>query len=154
MTPARHFTASAIVLDDHDRVLLVSHHKIGRWIYPGGHMEADEDPVETVVREVLEETGVQVEVVQKKMFEHPAVRVIPPPFAILEIDMEAPRSEPHRHIEMIYVCSPVCGTLKPQLSEVGACRWVPAREVGRLDTPIELPDLVMAAANWLRTSDT
>ncbi|WCN79440.1 NUDIX hydrolase [Micromonospora sp. LH3U1] len=153
MSTARHFTAAAIILDDHDRVLLVSHHKIGLWIYPGGHLDGDEDPVQAVVREVLEETGLHVEVIHKEMFEHPAIRVVPPPFVILEIDMKAPSSSPHRHIEMIYVCRPVRGVLKPRLGEVGECRWVPTPEVGRLDTPTELPDLIMAAANWLHASN-
>ncbi|SNT41127.1 NUDIX domain-containing protein [Asanoa hainanensis] len=153
MRSARHFTAAAIILDDRDRVLLVSHHKIGLWIYPGGHLEADEDPVEGVVREVREETGLRVEVIRAKSFEHPAIRVIPPPFAILDIDMNAPSSEAHRHIELVYVCRPLRGTLTPRLAEVGECRWVPALEVGRLETPTELPDLVLAAVNWVHAAD-
>ena len=38
MTGIRHFTASAIVRGDHDRVLLVHHKKVGRWLYPGVHL--------------------------------------------------------------------------------------------------------------------
>jgi hypothetical protein len=34
----RHNTASAVVLDDEDRVLLVHHNKIGLWLYPGVHL--------------------------------------------------------------------------------------------------------------------
>ena len=34
----------------------------GCWNLPAGYAEADEDPVDTVVRETLEETGLQVEV--------------------------------------------------------------------------------------------
>ena len=33
----------------------------GEWVLPGGIVELDEDPREAVRREVLEETGVQVE---------------------------------------------------------------------------------------------
>lgn len=36
MTGIRHFSASAIVVDDTDRVLLVHHDKLGQWVYPGG----------------------------------------------------------------------------------------------------------------------
>ena len=54
----RHFTASGIVIsDDFDHVLLIEHRKLGCWLYPGGHIEADEDPVHAVLREVSEETG-------------------------------------------------------------------------------------------------
>jgi len=47
----RHFTASAIVLDDFDKVLLVEHSKMGLWLYPGGHLDPNEDPAQTVLRE-------------------------------------------------------------------------------------------------------
>lgn len=149
MRPARHFTAAAIVVDDDHRVLLVHHNKIGMWIYPGGHLAEQEDPVETAVREVREETGIDVRVVDRQPFVHPAARTIPSPFAILEIDMKTPALEVHHHVEMIYVCRPGAGSLRPQLSEVSACRWFSAAEVEQLDTPPELPALVAAAIDWL-----
>jgi 8-oxo-dGTP diphosphatase len=36
----------------------------GEWVLPGGIVELDDDPGETVWREVLEETGVTIEPVQ------------------------------------------------------------------------------------------
>lgn len=48
-----------IVMDGHNRVLLVRRCGEDRWIFPGGQSEPDEDEAGTVVREVLEETGVQ-----------------------------------------------------------------------------------------------
>ncbi len=48
MTGIRHFTASAIVFDDTGRVLLVHHNKLGQWLYPGGHVNPDEDPAQKV----------------------------------------------------------------------------------------------------------
>ncbi|GAB4102864.1 NUDIX domain-containing protein [Micromonospora taraxaci] len=151
MRPARHFTAAAIVVDDDRRVLLVHHNKIGVWIYPGGHLAEQEDPVEAAVREVREETGIRVRVVDRQPFVHPAARTIPSPFAILEIDMKTAALEVHHHVEMIYVCRPDEGTLRPQLSEVSACRWFSEAEVEHLDTPPELPALVTAALDWLGT---
>jgi 8-oxo-dGTP pyrophosphatase MutT (NUDIX family) len=54
-----HVTASAIVvLPPGDRVVLVSHRKLGGWLQPGGHVEAEDGSVfETALREVREETG-------------------------------------------------------------------------------------------------
>lgn len=51
-----HVTASGIVWSD-GRVLLVRHPFLGRWLQPGGHLEADEDPLQAAIREVREETG-------------------------------------------------------------------------------------------------
>ncbi|MEC9365812.1 MAG: NUDIX domain-containing protein, partial [Chloroflexota bacterium] len=38
-------------------IFLHRHPKIKLWLPPGGHVEADEDPVEAVLREIKEETG-------------------------------------------------------------------------------------------------
>jgi 8-oxo-dGTP diphosphatase len=59
--PERRIGAAAVILDDARRVLLVRH-TYGRhnWELPGGVSEAGESVIETVVREVREEVGVDV----------------------------------------------------------------------------------------------
>ena len=55
--------ASAIIFDDaHRKVLLTQRADNGRWCLPGGGMDAGESIEETCIREVLEETGLQVRV--------------------------------------------------------------------------------------------
>jgi len=58
-----HITASGVVLTpDQARVLLVFHRRLQRWLQPGGHVElTDSDLAETARREVLEETGVDLD---------------------------------------------------------------------------------------------
>ena len=54
---------SAIIWDEtRAKILLTRRTDNGRWCLPGGHMEAGESMAETCVREVLEETGLQVKV--------------------------------------------------------------------------------------------
>ncbi len=55
-----HFTASGFVIHpDGERVLLVHHAKIGRWLQPGGHIDpGDISPLHAAQREIGEETGV------------------------------------------------------------------------------------------------
>lgn len=56
-----HVTASAVVLDPNTgRVLLHLHRRLGRWLQPGGHVEAGERPEDAAVRETIEETGLSV----------------------------------------------------------------------------------------------
>ncbi len=55
-----HFTASAVVVDPGgERVCLVFHKKLERWLQPGGHIEPADgaDFSRAALREVLEETG-------------------------------------------------------------------------------------------------
>lgn len=56
------FTASVYVVRD-GKVLLHKHKTLGIWLPPGGHVELDEDPNQTAVREVAEETGLAIELV-------------------------------------------------------------------------------------------
>ena len=61
----KHFTASALIVNK-DKVLLVHHKKLDVWLYPGGHIENDENPDETLLREVKEETGLDIEIISNK----------------------------------------------------------------------------------------
>ena len=54
---------SAIIFDDsREKVLLTRRTDNGKWCLPGGHMEAGESTTEACAREVLEETGLTVNV--------------------------------------------------------------------------------------------
>jgi 8-oxo-dGTP pyrophosphatase MutT (NUDIX family) len=52
----------AIVLDEHGRILMIHKTDNDLWALPGGGHEIGESIAETVVREVQEETGYEVEV--------------------------------------------------------------------------------------------
>ena len=56
ITPA----ASAVVRDDSGRVLLIRRRDNLEWAFPAGGMELDESVYDCVVREVKEETGLDV----------------------------------------------------------------------------------------------
>ncbi|MCB9799074.1 NUDIX domain-containing protein [Candidatus Nomurabacteria bacterium] len=52
----------AIIFDEEGCVLLCHRNDYDLWNLPGGGLEVDETPEDGVVREVLEETGLEVEV--------------------------------------------------------------------------------------------
>jgi 8-oxo-dGTP diphosphatase len=54
--------AQAVIVDAQGRVLLQLRLWPAGWEPPGGHVGGLEDPVETVTRETLEETGLEIEV--------------------------------------------------------------------------------------------
>ena len=53
---------SAVVTDSRGRILLQRRADSGNWALPGGAMEMDESLADSVVREVREETGYDIEV--------------------------------------------------------------------------------------------
>ena len=57
-----HVTCSALVLHpDGKRVLLVHHHRLRRWLLPGGHVEESDSTLSDVARrEAAEETAVRI----------------------------------------------------------------------------------------------
>lgn len=60
--PDTHLVCYFVVASSNlDQLLLVDHKKAELWLPPGGHVEPDEDPRETVRREAKEELGIEAE---------------------------------------------------------------------------------------------
>ncbi len=58
-TAPGHLTGSALVVDaDHERVLLLLHTKLRRWLQPGGHADGDHELAGVALKEATEETGI------------------------------------------------------------------------------------------------
>lgn len=55
-------SSTAVVTDAHDRMVLVRRRDNDLWALPGGAMELGESIVDAAVREVKEETGLDVEI--------------------------------------------------------------------------------------------
>lgn len=123
--------------------MLVEHCEYGLLVYPGGHAEPGEDAAQTVVRAVREELGIEVEILGGASFAHPAVRAVPTPFAIIEV-----QRPDHQHVDHIYVCCPQ--TVEPRTSpeDVDGCRWIPLADLDTLELPPELPSLIRAGAAY------
>lgn len=53
-----HITGSAwVVCEDFDKVVLLHHKKLDRWLQPGGHADGEEDVLKVATKELVEETG-------------------------------------------------------------------------------------------------
>lgn len=66
--PPKHLVSYIVLFDQFEKkVLLVHHNKAKLWLPAGGHVETDEHPKTTAVRELKEELGITAPFV----FEHP-----------------------------------------------------------------------------------
>ena len=103
----KHFTSTSFVLHpNEDKVLLHWHNKVKTWLPPGGHVEKNETPVDTVIRETFEETGIKIKLcnfnssVSEITFT--GVEEIIAPYTILLESINDPENGEHIHIDMIY----------------------------------------------------
>ena len=97
----RHFTTAVFVVWN-GKVLLHHHRKLGMWLPPGGHIEKDELPDEAAVREVLEETGLGVDLVGEKREDVADPVQLHRPAGV-QLEDIAPG---HQHIDLIYFARP------------------------------------------------
>jgi len=66
----RQYCASSYVIDfENAKVLLMYNRKLNKWLQPGGHIIGLETPIEACIREVKEETGIDIEIIGPYFFE-------------------------------------------------------------------------------------
>jgi ADP-ribose pyrophosphatase YjhB (NUDIX family) len=106
----------AAFFDEHDRVLLVRRVDDDTWGLVAGWVDGSEVPEEAIVREVAEEVGLTARVDE-------LVGVFARPAGV--------HGNPHSVVSIVYLCSAVSGTLRPQLHEVREIAWRPIDDVER-----------------------
>lgn len=99
--PERHFVATGYVVRD-GKTLLIRHKKLGMWLPPGGHIDENELPDEAVVREILEETGLDAEIVSERRTEE-CERGVTYLHVPNHVQLEDIPNHP-QHIDLIYFC--------------------------------------------------
>lgn len=116
----------AVFIVQQDRVLMVHHRGLQRWLPVGGHIDPGEDPISAVHREAREESGLAIEILlEQPLPELPDVRVLPPP---IYMDIH-PIEGQHAHLGMVYFARPVGGEVTLAAEEHHAIRWYTRAEI-------------------------
>lgn len=122
--PVAHFTGSAwLVSADGERVLLMHHRKLDRWLQPGGHADGDTDLARVALREAEEETGLAGLHVDGGIFDVDRHRI------------PARADEPeHWHYDVRYVVRASADESFVVNAESHALAWRPVNEVAADET--------------------
>jgi len=129
------FTVAIFVVRD-NKVLLIHHRQLDKWLPLGGHIELDEDPEQAALREAREESGFEVELIGER----------PPTTSLGTRALIAPRfldihriTNTHEHIGMIYWARPKQGTMTLAAAEHHDIRWCSADDLERLTPAMAEP---------------
>ena len=126
------FTVAIFVVHD-GKILVIHHRKLDKWLPLGGHIELEEDPEQAALREALEESGLEVELLgERPPTTSPGTRaLIAPRF----LDIHRINSM-HEHIGMIYWARPKSGRVALAAEEHRDIRWCSLADLESLTPPM------------------
>ena len=132
------FTVAIFVVHD-EKILLIHHRQLDKWLPLGGHVELDEDPEQAALREAKEESGLEVELLgERPPTTGPGTRALLAP-RFLDIHRI---NDTHQHIGMMYWARPKRGggahAAGPKLAadEHHDIRWCSIEELDKLHPPM------------------
>lgn len=98
------------VIFDNDKVLVLKQVQ-GHWGFPKGHVENNETEIETAIREIKEETNLDVEINEKFRY----------------VETYSPKENVTKDV-VFFVAKKIGGDVKPQEEEVSEIKWVSPKE--------------------------
>jgi len=112
-----------------DKVLLIHHKELNKWLPIGGHIELNEDPEQALFREVKEECGLEIEILGKKpKVKSKGTKFLFPPVFLDIHDI----SDTHKHIGLYYFARAKSDNVILNKKEHTEIRWF---SLGDLDNP-------------------
>ncbi len=119
------------IIINENKVLLVKQTE-GHWGFPKGHVEQGETEVQTAIREVKEETNIDVEVKEDKRYEE-----------------EYYPEENIKKQVVYFLAKNITTNIMPQQSEIQEIKWVPLNEAENVITYENSKNIIRKVINDL-----
>lgn len=134
------FTVSAYIVHPNlDKILLIHHKKLNRWLQIGGHVELDENTDQALEHEIAEECGLEVELLSEKPGKDDVEsKVLYRPDFMNMHKLSTPKG--HYHIDLRYVA--IAKSAEPKLApdEHNDIRWFSRHDLYTADYGLTAAD--------------
>lgn len=141
-----HFCSSACIVNGNNKTVLFVHHKkLNKWLFVGEHIEENEDPETAVLREVKEETNLDIQLLGERYpREDDFIR-------LFTLQRNIVKNE-HIHIDLFYVAlvkNPY--DIKINNNELLNYKWFTRAEIlnNNIDTFPEKKKMVLDALDYV-----
>ena len=134
-------TVAGYIIAD-DKVLLVHHRKLDLWLPPGGHIEQNETPDDALIREIKEETGLDVEILNQSNL--PKEGNIKRSCAI-PIAANVHNVGDHDHYCLFYLCTPKNKAALNINKELKDAQWFSQEDLDKPHVPKDVRNIGLKA---------
>lgn len=117
--PTPKIDVRALILDKDNKVLLVEDSKTKSWSLPGGFADVGTSPVENIVKEVIEETGLSVSVSNL--------------IAVYDTNKSNPENSLAHYYKLVYFCQKLSGNLTTSI-ETSSVQYFDIDQLPKLST--------------------
>ncbi len=139
-------TATVYIVND-NRILLHKHKKYNTWFPVGGHLRSDELPHEAAIREVKEETGLDITLLETEHvanFDIGRVERIPEPFCLYHED-----DINEQFLDFIYIGISSQNQVEPNITESQELRWFSKEELQAEEIKIHVKNTALTVLSFL-----
>ena len=126
---------------DKNKVLLIHHKKLDLWLPVGGHIQKNETPDDALLREIKEEVGIDVEIINNNKFgmDGSVKKNLAIPF---NINLHS--AGDHDHCCFFYVCKAIdAGKLKINKDELKNYEWLSKEDLNKDHVPADVLEMAM-----------
>lgn len=130
-----------------NKVLLVHHHELDKWIPVGGHIEENETPDETLIREVEEETGLDIKILNQsnQPAEGNVKENLATPFYVNTHSVGD-----HNHCSLFYICEALNPNELQLNHELKSHKWFTKEELIESNAPVDVKNQALEAFKFIK----